>query len=147
VTFRQIHLLTGFGAGGSIFGALDHDALIAWAGAGVAIGGFLLSAGITWYHKIREATRNEDAADRARETESLREQVALQRDLTHRVAANTESVREQVALQLDLTHRVAVNTEKQAISERMLSELIERMTRERCPYVTDGAAKCASELP
>jgi len=126
VTFRQIHLLTGFGAGGSIFGALDHDALIAWAGAGVAIGGFLLSAGITWYHKIREATRNEDAADRARETESLREQVALQ---------------------LDLTHRVAVNTEKQAISERMLSELIERMTRERCPYVTDGAAKCAGELP
>ena len=126
MTFRQIHLLTGFGAGGSIFGALDHDALIAWAGAGVAIGGFLLSAGITWYHKIREATRNEDAADRARETESLREQVALQ---------------------LDLTHRVAVNTEKQAISERMLSELIERMTRERCPYVTDGAAKCAGELP
>jgi hypothetical protein len=63
VVANAVPLISGVGLGGSVIGALDHDAALAWIGAGVAIAGAILTAVVQGYHQIRAAKRAEDTLD------------------------------------------------------------------------------------
>ncbi len=103
-------------AAGSILGAISHDQVVAWTGALIAVGSALVTAGLPVYHRLREARRSEDAADRARVLEDVRALTRVQVEMEGRIAADG----------------------------RRLNEIEAQMERIRCRYPnSDGTAHCA----
>ncbi len=80
--------------GGSVMAALDHNAFLAWVGAGVAGAGFVLNSVLSSYHRVREARRAEDSADRAALLEATRAYGRAQIELENRIAKSEHDVTE-----------------------------------------------------
>ena len=80
------------GAGGAIVGAFTHQDLLTWGGVVVAI----LSAFVSWavggYHKIREAARQEDLADKEAAELATRRQIQAQIQFEAKINANARKV-------------------------------------------------------
>ena len=62
---KTIPITVSLAAGGAVYAAIDHDAILAWVGASVAIGGAVLTLIVQGYHKIRSARREENLLDGA----------------------------------------------------------------------------------
>ncbi len=80
--------------GGSFMAAVDHNAFLAWVGAGVAGAGFVLNSVLSSYHRVREARRAEDSADRAALLESTRAYGRMQIELENRIAKSEHDATE-----------------------------------------------------
>ena len=124
MSHRSIASLTttaSAGAGGAIVGAFTHQDLLTWGGVIVAI----LSAFVSWavggYHKIREAARQEDLADKE---------------------AAELATRRQIQAQIQFEAKINANARKVTILEKSLEELVERVRRERCPFSEGGHSRC-----
>lgn len=94
------------GASSAIVGAVSHQDLLTWSGVIVAVVSALVSGAVAGYHKIREAARQEDVADREATETAIRRQISAQMELEQRSKAN--------AAHLD-------------VAEHMLAELLERV--------------------
>jgi hypothetical protein len=109
------------GAGGAILGAFTHQDVLTWAGVVVAIASAAVSGAVAGYHKIREAARQEDLADKE---------------------AAELATRRQIQAQITFESKIQSNAKKVAILEQTMAELVERVRRERCPFAQDGHAHC-----
>lgn len=126
---RWLHTISGLGLGGSLLGAVDHDAAVAWLGAGVAGVGFVLSAVLSWYHKLREAARLENAADRRAQLEDVRAMARVQIELEQRTC--------------DIEQRANQTLARVAAAEVRSAELAELIEKVRCRFPKpDGRARC-----
>lgn len=109
------------GAGGAVVGAFSHQDMMTWSGVAIAVTSAMITAAMAGYHKIREAARQEDIADRQ---------------------AQEEAIKRQLRAQVELEERLKWNSEKLEIMEKSVLELVERVKRERCPFAEEGHAKC-----
>jgi len=108
------------GGAGGVVGALTHDQILTWTGATIAVGSAVLSAAVAAYHKLREARRDEDAADR---------KVLL------------DDIRAMTRVQVELELRISN-------SEIRLNEVEILIDRVRCKFPNpDGTARCSGETP
>ncbi|HMF38292.1 MAG TPA: hypothetical protein VKF17_16735 [Isosphaeraceae bacterium] len=102
---------------GAVWGALSHDQVVAWGGAMIALGSAIVAAGLPAYHRLREARRAEDAADREAVLNDIRALTRVQVELETRIAAGA----------------------------KRLDEIESQMERVRCRFPNpDGTAKCSS---
>jgi hypothetical protein len=112
----SLKIFAAAGAGGGVAGALSHDQLLAWAGAGIAVGSAFVTAIVAAYHKYREARRDEDTKDRRSQLEDIRSLARAQAELEARIG-------------------------RAEIAATSLSEVVERV---RCRYPNpDGTARCS----
>ena len=109
------------GAGGAIVGAFTHQDLLTWSGVIVAILSALVSGAVAGYHKIREAARQEDIADRE---------------------AAELATRRQIQAQIEFEAKINANAAKVAILGQTVADLVERVRRERCPFAQEGHSHC-----
>ncbi len=108
------------GGAGGVVGVLTHDQILTWTGATIAVGSAVLSAAVAAYHKLREARRDEDAADR---------KVLL------------DDIRAMTRVQVELELRISN-------SEIRLNEVEILIDRVRCKFPNpDGTARCCGETP
>lgn len=81
-------ILHGFcyvGTGGAVCGAISNDQLFTWSAVAVAISSAFITAGLAGYHRLREAARQENVADRAADLESIRVMARVQIEIESRV--------------------------------------------------------------
>ncbi len=83
--FESIKILAAAGGAGGVVGALTHDQILTWTGATIAVGSAVLSAAVAAYHKLREARRDEDAADRKIQLDDIRALTRVQVELEIRI--------------------------------------------------------------
>jgi len=118
--FESIRIFAAAGGAGGVVGALTHDQILTWTGATIAVGSAVLSAAVAAYHKLREARRDEDAADRKIQLDDIR---AL--------------TRVQVELEIRITQ-----------AESRLNEVKTMIDRVRCKFPNaEGTARCGGETP
>ena len=91
---KFLHGLCYSATAGAIFGAINSDQLLTWSAVIVAISSAILTASVAGYHKLREAARLENQADRAADLESLRAIKRLQIELEQRVASIEQTANE-----------------------------------------------------
>lgn len=84
---KAVHALWYASAGISVIGAIEHDQLIAYCAAGVAIGSVITSGLLAAYHKVRQAQREEDAEDLKKQIEQLKILARAQAQLEERITA------------------------------------------------------------
>ncbi len=112
-------------AAGSVLGAITNDQTVTWIGVAVAVVSAVLTAGLAGYHKIREASRNENLAD---------------------LAAQTAGLTRYISAQLEVERRVAENAKTLAVCEHTLSDLAVRMQLVKFP-ADAAAAACPTPAP
>jgi hypothetical protein len=118
--FESIRIFAAAGGAGGVVGALTHDQVLTWTGATIAVGSAVLSAAVAAYHKLREARRDVDAADRKALLDDIR-----------------AMTRVQVELELRISH-----------AETRLEEVKILIDRVRCKFPNlDGTARCCGETP
>ncbi len=84
--FESIRIFAAAGGAGGVVGAFTHDQILTWTGATIAVGSAVLSATVAAYHKLREARRDEDAADRKVQLDYVRTLTRVQVDLEIRIS-------------------------------------------------------------
>src|SRR5208283_4698610 len=115
---QSIRIFAAAGGAGGVVGALTHDQVLTWTGATIALGSAVLSAAVAAYHKLREARRDEDTADRKALLDDIR-----------------AMTRVQVELELRISH-----------AETRLNEVEILIDRVRCKFPNpDGTARCCGE--
>jgi hypothetical protein len=117
---ESIRIFAAAGGAGGVVGALTHDQILTWTGATIAVGSAILSAAVAAYHKLREARRDEDAADRKIQLDDIRALTRVQVELEIRISQ----------------------------AETRLEEVKYLIDRVRCKFPNpDGTARCGSETP
>lgn len=117
-SLKSIAVVTATTAVGSIWAAIDRDALVAWGGAILALVGASTSGMIAIYHRMREAARSENALDHAQALEEIRALARVQIELEMRIAS----------------------------AEDQCTELSTRIERVACRYpLANGTARCADK--
>jgi hypothetical protein len=112
----SLKVFAAAGAGGGVAGAISHDQLLAWAGAGIAVGSACVTGVVAAYHKYREARRDEDTKDRRSQLDDIRALARTQTELEARISR----------------------------AEKAASALTEAVERVRCRYPNpDGTARCS----
>ncbi len=96
--FESIRILAAAGGAGGVVGALTHDQILTWTGATIAVGSALLSAAVATYHKLREARRDEDAADRKIQIDDIRALTRVQVELDMRIGQAESRLNEVLTL-------------------------------------------------
>src|SRR5271166_4787501 len=82
---KILHGIVYASAGVATLAAFSGDQLLTWSAAAVALSSGFLTAGIAGYHKLREAARQENIADRAADLESIRAMARIQIELEQRI--------------------------------------------------------------
>jgi len=89
---KWILIIPAIGMGGSFMAAVDHNAILSWIGAAVASSGFILNSVLSSYHRVREARRQEDGADRVAAFEAMQMLRLAQSDLESRILKGENDV-------------------------------------------------------
>jgi hypothetical protein len=104
------------GGTGGVVGAATHDEVLTWCGVALAVCSAILSTAIAGYHRIRDARRTEDAADRQAQLDDIRALTRVQIELERRIDS----------------------------TETRLATVDGQLERVRCRFPQpDGTAKCA----
>ena len=82
---KILHGVCYAATGGAVLSAFSSDQLFTWSAVAVAISSAILTAGLAGYHKLREAARQENIADRAADLESIRAMARIQIELEQRI--------------------------------------------------------------
>jgi hypothetical protein len=82
------------GASGALWGAISHDEVVAWSGAGVAVVSAVTSALIPAYHRLCSAVRAERRADRQILIDEVRALARVQIEFEHRIQSATKAIAE-----------------------------------------------------
>jgi len=82
---KTLHGVVYASAGVATLAAFNSDQLLTWSAVTVAISSAILTAGVAGYHKLREAARQENIADRAADLESIRAMARVQLELEARI--------------------------------------------------------------
>src|SRR5271157_1822396 len=85
ISQKILHGVVYASAGVATLAAFNSDQLLTWSAVTVAISSAILTAGVAGYHKLREAARQENIADRAADLESIRAMARVQLELETRI--------------------------------------------------------------
>src|SRR5208282_4496155 len=129
--------------GSAIFGAFTSDQLFTWSAVAIAISSACITAGLAGYHRLREAARQENIADRAADLESIRAMARIQIELENRVATIEKTANELAGTLLS----------RKTEFEAMFSDLKVRIASmgteleaAKCKFpAPDGTAACIDE--
>src|SRR5271166_5751965 len=91
---KILHGVCYAATGGAVLSAFSSDQLFTWSAVAVAISSAIITAGLAGYHKLREAARQENIADRAADLESIRAMARIQIELENRVATIEKTANE-----------------------------------------------------
>lgn len=117
--------------------AVSDSQVLTWGAVGIAVGSALVTAVLSGYHKIREAARTEDQADRKSVLQDVRDLANAQTDVEVRVRAMEEKAGELAKLlslrkseldQMIVAIKVEVDT--------LAAQLIQRIEAIRCQAST-----------
>src|SRR5208282_3183910 len=129
--------------GSAIFGVFTSDQLFTWSAVAVAISSACITAGLAGYHRLREAARQENIADRAADLESIRAMARIQIELENRVA-NIEKTANELAGTL-----LAGKMEFEGILADMrvkIASVGKELEAAKCKFpAPDGSAACIDE--
>lgn len=133
---------------GTVLGVITNEQILTWSAVVVAVSSTLVTAMIAGLHKIREAARQEDIADRAGEAEDIRAAARLHIELEGRVASNESRVLgiddAIVAIKIraaEISGRISDAEKRSAAIIAMLDRL-----KNRCPLL-EGSMVCAGDPP
>ncbi len=115
--------------------AVTHEQILTWIAVGIAVSSSCVTALIANYHRIRQAKRDEDSADRRLMLDDLRAIVRTQIEMESRMQKMSRFIEDKAQSADDRFIEI----------EKKTSDLLKNFDRSACRFpLPDGTAKCAS---